>query len=88
MYPNPASSYVQFTATAPEAASATSGTGPKDTYKTFKVELYDGRGNKTKYKETTSGELRLETSDLPVGLYHVTITQGKAVLQKNLSIER
>ena len=101
MYPNPASAYVQFTATPPDAPAANDGGSlsgepatpagtngnKKADYKAFKVELYDGRGKKTKYQDTTSGELRLDTSDLPVGLYHITITQGKTVLQKNLSIE-
>ena len=100
MYPNPASTYVQFAATPPDAPAASGGSLPgapvatlgtngdkQADYKTFKVELYDGRGKKTKYKETTTGELRLDTSDLLNGLYHVTITQGKEVMQKNLSIE-
>ena len=84
--------YVQFNSIAPNGTTANTTarnaqTPPKD-YRVFGVELYDSQGKKLASRQTSTGSLRLETANLPKGLYHVNITQDKKVSRQNLSIER
>ncbi|TGE21316.1 T9SS type A sorting domain-containing protein [Hymenobacter aquaticus] len=92
LYPNPSDSYLLITSKDPaRTAVAASGEDAKPSpsydFQTFRVELYDGRGKQISAKQTQAGELKLDTSKIPNGLYHIKVIQGDEVLQENISIQ-
>ncbi len=88
VFPDSSDSEVQIAFKAPELPTTPDGKKVKCLApKGFKAELYDGRGKKVHSKTTETDEMRLDTSGLPDGLYHLTVTRGKAVIQRNLSVK-
>ncbi|UOQ53947.1 T9SS type A sorting domain-containing protein [Hymenobacter cellulosivorans] len=96
LYPNPSDNYLLITSKDPARTSGEvvsslteAGTQEQSAYdfQNFRVELYDGRGKQVKVEQTRQGELRLDTSKVPNGLYHIKVIQGKEILEENISIQ-
>ncbi|MCB2406504.1 T9SS type A sorting domain-containing protein [Hymenobacter lucidus] len=92
LYPNPSNDYLLVTSKDPARTSASPQNEaldgqPQYDFQAFSVELYDGRGKRVSQQQTQQGELRLDTSKIPNGLYHIKVTQGKEVLEENISIQ-
>ncbi|MCB2378519.1 T9SS type A sorting domain-containing protein [Hymenobacter sp. BT635] len=93
LYPNPSDNYLLVTSKDPARtavtteAEAAGAPGKAYDFQAFRVELYDGRGKQVNAQQTQQGELRLDTSKIPNGLYHIKVIQGDEVLQENISIQ-
>lgn len=82
MYPNPATSSVDFSLQGPDdapGASAHSGD--------FQVNVYDGTGKLRWQNSTHTGKLRFNSADLPRGIYGIVVTKDAVVTRHNLSLE-
>lgn len=89
MYPNPATSSVDFTAQEPTASDT--GTAANSTAAPvpagFQVSVYDSNGQMRWQSETHTRSLHFDSSRLPRGLYGVVITENGTVSRLNLSLE-
>ena len=48
--------------------------------------LHNGRGQVVQTGNTRDGLVRLNTAELPAGLYHVVGQRGRQVIRRNLSV--
>jgi len=95
MFPNPATSSVEFKAvpdTTPLASQGATTTqaalaAPAPTPAEFNVSLYDGQGALRWQGRSRGGVVQFNSAGLPRGLYGVVITQGTVVERRNLSLE-
>lgn len=86
--PIPGDTYVDISTLTPESPMlATASLADEDNPHAWQAELYNDRGKKVKNGSTKSGKMRLETADLPSGLYHIKLKRGGQVITRNLSIQ-
>jgi hypothetical protein len=77
MYPNPATSKLDFALEAGSSAEAGE----------YEVSLYDGQGALRWHGRSEAGQLHAACAGFARGLYGVVITQGSTVVRRNLSLE-
>jgi hypothetical protein len=89
MYPNPATSSVDFTAQEPTTSDTSTAASSTATPVTagFQVSVYDSNGQMRWQSETHNRSLHFDSSRLPRGFYGVVITKDGAVTRLNLSLE-
>lgn len=89
MYPNPATSSVDFTTQEPTssdpgtATSSTAAPAPSG----FQVSVYDSNGQLRWQSATRTRSLHFDSSRLPRGFYGVVINENGAISRLNLSLE-
>ena len=88
--PVPSDDYVEINsldATEPAAVTAASLQLPDDQNPhAYQVELFNDRGRVQKVGNTRTGKVRIDTSTLPAGLYHVRLTRGGQTETRNIQI--
>ncbi|RYU80285.1 trypsin-like serine protease [Hymenobacter persicinus] len=84
-FPNPADTYLQVS-TGEKADPLSTGLADAKTTGAA-VRLYDAQGTLKLSSVTTQGQLKLNTSALPEGIYHLQTTQGRTVSTRQVVIK-
>ena len=89
MYPNPATSSVDFTTEEPTSSGpgTTSSPTTPPAPSGFQVSVYDSNGQLRWQSATRTRSLHFDSSRLPRGLYGIVITENGTVSRLNLSLE-
>lgn len=84
--PNPAADYVDVS-TRPDQAPPAPPLPNQANPHAFQVRLHNGRGQVVQAGSTRDGLVRLNTAELPAGLYHVVVQRGRQIIRRNLSVQ-
>lgn len=82
--PNPSTDFLNVVISQPEAGIKSTAVG---TVTEYEVTLYDNKGDLRRNGYTISGKLRMDTRELPDGIYYLLVPHGDKIVSKQLIIK-